>query len=72
MIYPNADTTTLKGVVIPEAFVQPDWVEETFKKFQDEVKKSFGVSKTINTTLIRKIFKEIILNNKITPPYPLN
>ena len=72
MTYPNADTTTLKSVVIPDAFKQPDWVEEAFKKFQDEVKKNFDTTKSINTSLVRKLFKEIILDNKISPPYPLN
>jgi len=72
MTYSNADTTTLPGVIIPEAFKQPDWVEETFAKFQKEVKRNYDTSGNINTSLIRKLFKEIILDNKISPPYPLN
>jgi len=72
MTYQNADTTTLKGVVIPDAFKQPEWVDNTFKQFKEKILKDYKHSKTINTSLVRKLFKEIILDNKISPPYPLN
>jgi len=69
---PNADTTTLKGVVIPEAFKQPEWVENSFKNFEKTVKDDFIKNKVINPTLVRKAFKQYILDDKISPPYPLN
>jgi DNA-directed RNA polymerase subunit beta' len=68
----GADITTLKGVVIPDAFKQPDWVESSFSNFEKIVKTDFNKNKVLNSALVRKAFKEYILDNKISPPYPLN
>jgi len=68
----NADTTTLKGVVIPEAFKQPEWVQETFEKFKSKIKEDYSKNNSINNALVRKYINELILDNKIKPAYPLN
>jgi DNA-directed RNA polymerase subunit beta' len=68
----NADSTTLKGVVIPDAFKQPEWVEKTFNNFIKSVKEDYIKNKMINPSLVRKYFKHFILDDKISPAYPLN
>ena len=68
----NADTTSIKGVVIPEAFAQPDWVEKDFKIFTDAIKEDYRKNNMLNTALVRKLFKEFILGGKLSPAFPLN
>lgn len=68
-----ADTTTLSGVVIPEAFKQPEWVEEDYKKFEEVVKESYIKNKSnIVPSEVKKALKDYILGGKISPPYPLD
>jgi len=69
---PNADTTTLKGVVIPEIFAPPSWVEPTFEKFRSLVKTDYNKNKCLNNNLVKGAIKEIILDNKVSPPFPLD
>lgn len=69
---PNADTTTLKGVVIPDAFKQPQWVYDAFNEFKASIKKEYSGSKHINSSLVRDAIKNILLDGKISPPYPLH
>ncbi len=68
----QADTTTLPGVVIPDAFKQPDWVHKTMENFKKIIREDFIKNKTVNTSLVRKLFKEYILDNKLSVAYPLN
>ena len=68
----NADTTTLKGVVIPEAFKEPSWVQREFDAFKKGVVQDYQKNKMINTKLVRALFKEHILGGKVQPNYPLD
>jgi DNA-directed RNA polymerase subunit beta' len=68
----NADTMSLKGIIIPEAFKMPEWVEEDYQTFVDKFKEEYRRKNIINRDLTRKLLKEYILGGKITPPYPLN
>lgn len=72
MNIPQADTTTLKGVVIPDAFKQPDWIEPTYDKFKKMIKEDYSKNKVLNPALVRKALKQYLLDDKISPPYPLN
>jgi len=73
MNIPFADTTSIPGIVIPEAFKQPAWVEETFKKFTDLIHEDYKKSNNkINHEFFRKMFVGVILQNKLTPTWPLN
>jgi len=72
MTIPNADTTTLPGVVIPEAFKQPDWVEVDFKIFTDAVKADYNKNNLLNTNLVRKLFNQHILGGHLKASFPLN
>ncbi len=67
-----ADTTTLPGIVIPEAFKEPEWVNKTLDSFLSGVKEDFQKNKVINTTLVKKGIKEIILDNKVPVSFPLH
>ena len=67
----HADTQTLQDIVIPEAFKQPEWFNADWDKFRQAVKDSYK-NNTLNTAAVRKAIKEIILDNKISPPYPLD
>jgi len=69
---PNADTTTLKGVVIPDAFKQPDWVETTYDNFVKKFKEDYSSNKMINVSLVRTLIRKIILDDKVSPSWPLN
>jgi DNA-directed RNA polymerase subunit beta' len=60
----------LDGVVIPQAFEPPEWVSTTFNKFVDVIKSSYKGS--MDSAVVRKAIKELLLDNKISPPYPLN
>jgi DNA-directed RNA polymerase subunit beta' len=68
----NADTTMIPGVVIPEVFKQPDWVARTFESFKTSVKTDYSSSGSINTGLVKKLIKELILDNKVRVSYPLD
>jgi len=68
----NADTTQIKNVVIPSAFKQPEWVNETYTNFEKEIKEDFKKNNLMNPALVRKLLKLYILDNKISPAYPLN
>jgi len=68
----NADTTTLKGVVIPEAFKQPDWVRQTLDKFKGKIKEDYNKEGFLNNGLVRNLINTLILDGKIKAPYPLN
>ena len=67
-----ADTTTIPGVIIPEAFKEPSWVPETFKKFTDTFREDFKKNSSINSNLVRKLIKEVIFDDRLTIPFPLN
>ncbi len=72
MTIPNADTTTLPGVVIPEAFKQPDWVEADFKIFTDTIKADYNKNNLLNIALVRKLFNQYILGGKLKASFPLH
>jgi len=68
----GADTTTLKGVVIPDAFKEPDWIQKTITEFKDKIREDYQKNKIINTPLVKKLIKTLILDDKVSPKYPLN
>jgi len=67
-----ADTTLIPGVVIPEAFKEPEWVQETYTKFTDVFKNNFKQNSRIDTKLVRGLVSDIIFDGKLKIPFPLN
>jgi DNA-directed RNA polymerase subunit beta' len=72
MNIPNSNTSLLPGVVIPDAFAQPEWVEQTFERFKKTILEDYQKSKSINPINTRKAIKDIILDGKCSPAFPLN
>jgi DNA-directed RNA polymerase subunit beta' len=66
------DSESLKGVMIPEAFREPDWVSETYNKFEKIIREDYIKHKKISPTLVRETIKEVLLDDKLTPSWPLN
>jgi len=67
----KADITTIKNVVIPESFKEPDWVNETYNRFENFIREDYKKKKYIDHTLVRKLIRELLLDNKVQPVYPL-
>ncbi len=61
----------IKGVVIPDGFKEPAWVNETYDEFERLVREDYKKNKTINTKLVRKLIKDMLLDGRVTPLYPL-
>ena len=68
----HANENILDNVVIPEAFLPPEWVEKTFETFREEIHKEYQKNKHIPVSTVRKLIKDIIFDGKLTPNYPLN
>ncbi len=68
----QADTTSFKGVVIPNAFKEPSWVQETYDRFINKIKEDYRQSNSLNTALVRKLFKDVLLDGRISVSFPLN
>jgi len=68
----QADTITLKGVIIPEVFKEPEWVTDTFKKFEDSIRQDYQHRKNIDHALVKKLIYELLLDKKVRPVFPLN
>ena len=60
--------------VIPEAFKQPEWVEDNLKKFKEEAKIIINkkLSKKEENDQIKKLLEKYIFGDKVKPKYPLN
>jgi DNA-directed RNA polymerase subunit beta' len=62
----------LVNVVIPEAFRPPDWVEDSFKKFQHEFYQDYTKNNNnINSNFTRKLLKTYIIGDKLKTPFPI-
>jgi len=68
----HANENILDNVVIPEAFLPPEWVEKTFEIFREEIHKEYQKNKHIPVSTVRKLIKDIIFDGRVTPNYPLN
>ncbi len=61
----------IRGVRIPEAFAEPDWVVETYNRFEQKIKEDYASRKTIDRALVKKLIYEILLDSRVKPVFPL-
>ncbi len=62
----------IKDTRVPKAFQEPDWVPETFDKFENIIREDFKKRKYLDHTLVKKSIQEILLDNRVKPSYPLH
>ncbi len=61
----------IKDVRVPAVFAEPDWVVETYNKFEKTIKDSYSQRGSIDNALVKKAIKDILLDGRISPIYPL-
>ncbi len=62
----------IKDVRVPAAFAEPDWVVETYQKFERKIKESYKERGNIDRPLVKKAIHEILLDSRVKPIYPLD
>ena len=62
----------IRGVVIPDSFREPAWVNETYNEFERIIQEDYLKRKTIDTKLVRKLIKELLLDNRVDISWPLS
>jgi len=60
--------------VIPEKFKEPEWVEKDFQRFKEVVKNALNDPKLKGNVnkIVKNAIKEIILDKKVDPVFPMN
>ncbi len=61
----------IKDVRVPAVFAEPDWVVETYNRFENLIREDFRERKTIDHALVRKLISELLLDGKVKVIYPL-
>lgn len=59
-------------IVIPDAFLPPDWYLEAKKEFQKTITLNAKEMGQVNKNLVKQILEQVILDGKIKPKYPLD
>ncbi len=62
----------IKDVRVPAAFAEPDWVVETYDKFEQTIKTSYASRGSIDVPVVKKAIREILLDDRVKPIFPLN
>ncbi len=61
----------IKDVRVPAAFAEPDWVTETYKRFEKTIRDDYKSRGTIDHNLVRKSINEILLDGRVKAKWPL-
>ncbi len=62
----------IKDTRIPDAFAEPVWVTETYDRFERIIKDDYAVRKSIDSALVKKSIKDILLDGRVKCYFPLN
>ncbi len=65
-------SNNIKDVVVPAVFAEPDWVVDTYDKFEQTIKDDYAKRGHIDHPLVKKSIEKMLLDDRVKPVYPLH